>query len=81
MRAEPVWVPRVPAVRLGVVLIGGDEADLSLHEVCERSLRLPLDVELHRGKASVLLTDMMTERIFYQEETDGLAPDRPPEAS
>lgn len=40
-------LPRVPAVRLGVILVRGHEIDLSLHEVCESSLVLSLDIQLH----------------------------------
>lgn len=52
-----VWIlqwwlvlPRVPSIRFGVILVCGNEVDLSLHEVCESSLCLPLNVQLCNEK-------------------------------
>lgn len=45
-----MFLPRVPSIRFGVILVCGNEVDLSLHEVCESSLCLPLNVQLHNEK-------------------------------
>lgn len=42
-----VHLPRVPTVRLGIILICGHEIDLSLNEVCEGLPGLSLDIQLH----------------------------------
>lgn len=37
-------LPRVPLVCFGIIFVRGDEGNVSLHEVCEGSLSLPLIV-------------------------------------
>lgn len=41
-----MFLPWVPSICFGVVLVCGNEVDLSLHKVCEGSLCLPLNVQL-----------------------------------
>ena len=47
-----MFLPWVPSISFGVVLISGNEVDVSLHEVCEGSLRLSLNVQLHMKEAT-----------------------------
>ena len=41
-----IFLPGVPLIRFGIILVGGDEVNLSLHEIGEGMVVLPLEVEL-----------------------------------
>lgn len=46
-------LPGVPLIRFGVVLVGGDEVDLSFQEVREGPVGLPLEVELYQRSTRI----------------------------
>lgn len=69
-----IFLPWVPSIRFGVILICGNEVDFSLHEVGESSLCLPLNVQLHNKNVNISLFSLVkkSKRIIYHREREKL---------
>lgn len=59
---QDMSLPWVPSIWFGVILVRGLEGNISLGEICEGSLGLPLNVQLYKKKRS---TNVKSERRIF----------------